>query len=79
MRGDSLRIFASSENNSCIYYMGFILPKSTKTYCGGSCLKVLRNEKQGGSGRRQMSGNGLGLGRSRIICHLNICSFRLKI
>jgi hypothetical protein len=38
-----------------------------------SCtVKVVGNENQGGLGRRQMLGNGLGPWRSRLICHLNM-------
>ncbi len=36
------------------------------------CLKVGGNEKQGGSGRSQMLGNGLGPWRSRFIYNLNM-------
>jgi len=40
-------------------------------------LKVDSNDSWGGSGRRQMAGNGLGLWRSMIICVLT-CSFCVK-
>jgi hypothetical protein len=55
-----------------IKHVGILLfIESIKVLCAFLILKVGGNEKQWGSGRSQMLGNGLGPWRSRFIYNLN--------
>jgi hypothetical protein len=68
-----LEVLASIGPSSCLSRSAHIhAGDETESSCPPDQeLKVVGNEKQWGSGRRQMLGNGLRLWRSRFIYNLN--------